>query len=1326
MKHFFETQGKLDELSRNLLLDQAKEGLKKHPLSIADMETHGDLICINGSNISEYVPTGLEGLLSARGQLIGDAADSAFKLELIKALKGADERVFAYILANISSKEIKDYLELPFGFKTDFDFPPFILTHFSDDDLVSYISAFVEAKPDNQVEFFEENQQKSWKIITAAGDLTAMERGKRPPAILDRPFFSEVQLNTKVNRVAKVLQLPLGKLKSALPYFNKKKDVSGATVVSRSSLFLSWKDVAGFKIASSQSKYMLGVSIQGEFIPTTQFINKNVGHGFNKIQDIDYFKVRVGNKSVDLTPQEITDFEVNLDTQQVIMTRGVGPGEYHVLRVQKMRLTRGEETAWIDKVVPFNRGESNFILAANFLGRRYAEYEKAKKIKDARLELDILGERRVVAGDVASQLVLSSLNTLKVLPLSAPCVGFEPLDLKNPEKLDKDFTELDRRIRELFDRILDLSQSPNFTTHDFERLTKNIRSYIASKTPGASSAETLDLMSKELAELTQYMDDFFKLNIHNRVEGELSIDQEMGTDEIENSDDLAKEGGVQLDTASTDFIGENYHFFRKREDVQRAMSLCEKMLFYLKHIQPMAKDASLVPDLVVFIKRKDLVTHYQNTAYPALCLNGILNADIFRSENEDEEMLFIQFMRKFTDKVNQKALELNQSFHHQYKHTLAELTYLADEQKHQLTEELAFLENPANKEKAYVVLLEKITGIFNAQLDKKQENIDLLVEERRENQAAYDQWVTELEGLTGRPFDKQQLAAFLDQLPVELEKLRQTILEDHKGKKTQVVSIYNPFSRAHAYSFKYYEQVLKLTSLFQKALWIRQRQKMLDQVKVQAKQWADLPTERLEIQVKKLQAHVDGADGAQQEKGKEAVLSISKDLKNTLVELRNLSIKGMFQDTELETGNLLQFIQYYQAETEKLLGYSITLNQLTLKLSGLENNLFKAQTEWIDQRIKLDAKKHQLKASQMLLADPNCAAQIEAMLSQSEEVPKEIRQQLNEARVKMTEAQDVFKVAVGPGKKLAVLNFVKLLDKAKRRESVNEAAKELVNLRQGIDAATEEIKGEQEELGFLKSQEVHLEKVAMSKALPSTRVLLKTQYIPLVEREIKMLMRVDHFLSEVISKQEQLKNAMADGFFRKRYGFPQFVRGCFFLDSQQIAKNHTEKNITSAYNLLAEKYPVGCAPALAYESKAYLNKAESQGRASIERRIDRIWSGELDEGVIFLPSALTFEDALALCDFKSKLCAEQPRAQHSPNNVVLVYVGPLPVFKLKEEPALKEQYHQAMMSNVFIDLDGVYIHDNRASIFEALVDQTFGASSEQVSLQVVHQFFHEA
>jgi len=1326
MKHFFETGSPLDDGSRTLLLDQAKTALKKEPLSIADMVTQGDLICINGSNISEYVPQGLEGLVFARNQIIGKAADSAFKLELIKSIKGADERVFAYILANISSKEIKGYLELPFGFKTDFDFPPFVLTHFSDDDLVSYLSAFLEAKPDHKVDFFEESKQSPWKTVNAAADLIPMERGKRPPAILDRPFFSEIVFNTKVNGVAKPLQLPLGKLKNGLPYFNKKRDVSGTLIQSRSSLYLSWKDVAGFKIASSQSKYFLGVSIKGEFIPTSQFINKNVGNGFNKIEEIDFFKVRVGNKSVDLTPQEITDFEVNLDTQQVIMTRGVGPGEYHVLRVQKMLLHRGEEKAWVDKVVPFNRGESNFILASQFLGRRYTEYEKARKIKGSRLELELLGERQVVAGDLASQLVLSALNTLKVLPLSAPCVGFEPLDLKNPEKLDSDFKELDVKIKALFTGILDLSQSPNFTTHDFERLTKNIRGYLGAKSSNGASAATLDSMIKELTELTQYMDDFFKLNIHNRAENELSVDQQMGTDEIENSDELAQEGGVQLDEASTDFIGENYHFFSKRADVQRAMSLCERMLFYLSHIQPMATNALMEPDLVVFTKRKDLLTHYQNSAYPGMCLNGVLTSEIFRSESEDEEMLFIQFIRRFTEKVNQKALELNQSFHHQYKHTLAELTYLADEQKHQLTEELAFLDDPANKEKAYVLLLEKITGIFRAQLDQKQGNIDLLVEEKEENQKAFDGWVKELEQLTGREFSDDALVHFLDQLPEELEKLRRVILEEHKTKKSQVVAIYNPFSRAHAYSFQYYEQVLKMTSLFQKALWVRQRQKMLGQVKTQVAQWADLPPERLELQIKKLQAHLASADGAAQAKGKEQVLSVSKDLKATLVELRSLSIKGMFQDTEVESGNLLKFIEYYQKETERLLELSTELNQLTTKLGELENSLFKAQTEWIDERVKLDAKKHQLKASQMLLADPMSLDKIEAMLSATEEVPKEIRQQLNDARVKMSDAQEVFKSAVAPGKKLNVLNFVDLLDKSKRREAINEAAKELVNLRQGIDATADEIQGETDELEFLKSQEGNLEKVAMSKALPSTRVLLKTQYIPLVEREIKMLLRVDRFLSEVISKQDPLKKALTDGFFRKRYGFPQFVRGCFFLDTEHMAKSHTEKNITAAYNLLAEKYPVGCAPALAHESKVYLNKVECQGKAAVERRMERIWSGELDEGVIFLPSAFSFEQALELCQFKETHCSENPRSQRSVNNLVLVYVGALPAFKLKEDPKLLDCYHRAVMSNIFIDLDGVYIHDNRSSIFEALVDQTFGASSEQVSLQVVHQFFHEA
>lgn len=1327
MKHFFEAQRKLEEADRALLLSRAKKELKERPLPIGEMETACELVVFNGANTNEYVPAGLEALILPKSLAVGKEVDGKTKLELIKALKGNEEKVLAYVLGNIANKEVVSYFELPFQLDRDFNFPPFVLTHLSDDDLLGYLSAFLthpDGKP-RRVDFFEENKAEPWKSIFKPEEFGNLERGKRPPAILDKPFFSDIHLRLTQSGVDKEMQFPIGKLRTALGYFSKKRDSSGMLTQTKHSLFLNWKDIAGFKIASAQSRYFLGVSVGGEFIGTGQFVTSNISAKVYKPEEIDFFRVRVGNQTVDLTPVEITEIEINLDTQQIFFTRGVGPKDYHIARVQRLRLWREDQTAVIHKVVPFNRGESNFVMAEQFLASRYVEYEKARQLRRAGLELELLKERKVVAGDLPAQLVLSALNTLGVLPLTSPCVGFDPLDLKNPGKMEEDFGKLHQTIRELFTQILDLSQSPNFTRHDFDRLTKNTRAYLGLKNPKEATPSILEGMVTELGDLTKYMDDFFKLNLHNRFQDDLQVDQEMGTDQVEDSDLLAKdEAEFRLDPASRDFISSNFHFFKKRELVQRARLLCEKMHFYLKNIRELALDPNFHPDLVVFTKRKDLITHYQNTAYPAFCLNGVLNTEIFLSDSEEEELLFIQFMRGFTQKVNEKAKELNQSFHHQYKHTLAELTYLADEQKHHLNQELAFLEDPANKEQAYVVLLEKIKGIFLAQLAEKQKNIDHLSAEQSEIQSKFDQGHKRLEHLLGRSLTPEGLEAFLSQLTTELEGLRKSILEAHKPKKLQVVNIYNPFSRAHGFAFQYFEKVLGYTSLFQKALWVRQRQKMFEQVKAFAGELADMPAEKLELQVKKLGAVVAQDRPQTQEQAKEKVLALSKELKAQLTELRNISIKGMFQDPEKERGNLLAFMKYYQSETERLIALAGKQNKVTARLGELENELFKAQNDWIEARVQFDYNKFRLKAAQTLLQDPTSLPKLEELLTSKEEVPKEIRQELNELRATLNEAQVAFKEALRPERQLKVLNYVDLLEAATKREEINELAKEMVNWRQGLKAIGQEIAGEKAELSYLASQEGNLEKVAMSKALPSTRILLKTQYIPLLERETKMLSRANQFLGEVISKEKQLKTALVDGFFRKRHAFPQFVLGAVVLDVTKPTKSHTEKNIAAAYALLVEKYPTGCAPALVYEERAGLGKAESKGAETIKGRVNRIWNGELSERVLFLPAVTPFEEALELCRYKEELCTKEPKPRKSKNSLVLVFVGKLPTQKLREDAALRDLYHQAIMSNIFVDVDGAEIYDNRESIFEALIDQTFGATAEQISLQVVNQFFH--
>ncbi|MDT8448189.1 MAG: hypothetical protein RRB13_14950 [bacterium] len=1326
MKHFFQLQSKMDEADRILLMQRAKAELKERPLSIDDMETKVELVCFNASNINEYVPPGLEQHIIPRIFALDKQIDSKTKLELIKGLKGTEDRVMGYVFSNISVKEIKNYLTLPFMLERDFEFPPLFISHFSDDDLIGYISDYLKIDDGKKrfVEFWEDNKNKAWHTVKETKDMSGIERGKRPPGILDRAFFSDIQLVTRQQGIEKILELPIGKLRTALGYFNKRRDSSGLMVRAQASLFLTWKDIKGFKVSSAQAKQLLGLSIGGQFIATQHFIKENVGGRLLKPEEVDFFRLRVGGKPVDLTPGEITEIEINIDTQQVFFTRGVGPEEFHIDRVQRLRLIEDDRSVMIDKVVPFNRGESNFDKAEQFLAHKYTETEKARQIRRSGTELELLRERKVVAGDVTAQLVLNGLNTLGVLPLAAPCVGFAPLDLKNPSKLKDDFAGLHQKLMELFGRILDLSDSPNFTAHDFERLTKGLRSYLGLKDPKDASPEVLKETLKDLGDLTQYMDDFFKLNLHNSFEGDLQVDQEMGSVEMENSDDLALDAEeYRLDEDSRDFISENFHFFKKRELVQRALLLTERMLFYVQNIEPIAADDSYHPDLVVFTKRKDLVTHYQNTAYPAICLNGVLNTEIFLAENEDEEMLFIQFMRGFTDKVIAKAKELNQTFHHQYKHTLAELTYLADEQKHHLTEELEFLENPANKEKAYVVLLEKITKIFHAQLDQRKDNIAALQVEHDEIEGLMANGHQRLEELLDRKLDPEGLNLFLDQMTEELEALRKLLLEEHKGKKAQVINIYNPFTRAYGVTFNYYEKVLGYAGLFQKALWVRRRQKMFEEVKQFARALGDLPAEKIELQIKKLKALAAKADPSIKESGKEQVLELSKQLKTRLMQLRNISIKGMFQNPDKEKGNLLEFFQYYQQEAERLIELAQQMVKLSGELAESENALFKSQNDWIEARVQADFVTYRLKAAMMLFADPMSMDKIEQQLSPNEEVPREIRKELGDLRAKMTEAQNAFKESIAPGRRLAVLNFVELIEGATKREEVNEIAKDMVNWRQGLGAIAHEIAGEQKEWEFLQSQEGNLEKVAMSKALPSTRILLKTQYIPLVEREMRMLARADHFLGEVVSKEKALKQALVDAYFRKRHAFPQFVRGAYAIDTTRTAKSHSEKNIAAAYHLLHDKYPVGCVPTLAVEASTYLKKIEVQGLEHLESRMGRIWKGDIDERCLYLPGTYSFEEALKLCEAKERLVQAEPRAKRSRNSLVLVWVGRLPVDKIKADEELKASYHQAILSNVFIDVDGVEIFDNRESIFEACIDSTFGATSEQISKQVVFTFF---
>jgi hypothetical protein len=245
----------------------------------------------------------------------------------------------------------------------------------------------------------------------------------------------------------------------------------------------------------------------------------------------------------------------------------------------------------------------------------------------------------------------------------------------------------------------------------------------------------------------------------------------------------------------------------------------------------------------------------------------------------------------------------------------------------------------------------------------------------------------------------------------------------------------------------------------------------------------------------------------------------------------------------------------------------------------------------------------------------------------------------------------------------------------------------------------------------------------MSKALPSTRILLKSQYIPMVEKEKAMLNRANKFLADIISKEKQIVESLTSTFFNKRYGYHQFVKGCFCIDTTKGTKDHTEKNVYAAFLLLAERHKKACSIAQGKEDRIGMNKAEVLGIEGLRNRISQTWQKQAGDRLICLPPTLTLEEALDLCDYKEMICRNNPVPQRSQNSLVLLYTHKIQYDQIQLKPDLLDKYNRAILSNVFLNIDDATIYNNRDSIFEGLVRETFGNGNDTIAKKITQSFF---
>ncbi|MGK0288617.1 MAG: hypothetical protein ACI86H_000026 [bacterium] len=1321
MHHYFDLLIETTSEDLEHIRKIAHAQLKKTPLKVMDMKTPMTIFCVNGNLISDYIPAEYNRLVSLKIiHPVGDSITTSDIQNFQEKFQTSTQEILGLVLTNIQVKNIKNYFDIAFNFNhKNTTYIPKIVTHLSKKDLLSYLQDFLSEDSGTKrfIEVYtKQNLKDVWRTFNTPEELAEIQTQQPKPIVLDKPFFSEIQLIVpQTDGTKKVLPFAFGSLNKVLGQFNTPKQITQNASKSVNTLYLSVKDVVSLKIASVQDPKILGISIKGEVIHPSKFISKNIGIDFNSITDIDFIRIKTQNGPKEIIFKNNPFFDVNLHTQQIIFDSSINHEDSHIQNFHQIKLYKGEESATIDQAIPIESGEEAIKHAFMF---SYQLAEMMNKVKLTTIESIILKKKFVVAGDLMSELVLSNLKLLGQYQFPIYTVGYDSKDINNPDQLYQKRKEIFDTVYNYFESIVNVSDVPYFKKESFDLRVKYTLNFLNNKDTDKVSLEDLIKIETELESLIKYMDDFFKLDIYQKWNDELDVENaeeipEEDSTELENSD-------LHLDNETKDFIGENFQFFYKRKLVLKALVIIRNMIFYQKNIASTIQIPSFEPDVIVFSNEKDTQTHYDETSYPAFSIKSLLKSNIFKGD-ELENQFFIQFIRGFTQKVLESMQKQDTSFYHQYKHTLAEVGFVLDEKLQKLKEQVAFLDNPQNKESVYKKLLDDITKMYQEHLQSKEEDIQKLQIEYDKVLHIFNEYLERFEDLLGEKIPPEGLDEVMETTLEKVEHLKFPILELNGIKKKSILPVYNSLGQLRKSANAYYTKVLNYSSQYLKAQFAQAEIQMLSTISAEIRTMLKWDEEQLQQKQEELNSTTINTQN--KSKLQKEIISVQEDLKDSIIRWRKLSYRELFQEKGKDKGDLQEYIQFFLDQIEQL-QESIREHQIIyFKFGNLETKLFKKQSEIAD--IDIQVRKQQLLKNviQILLINPNEREQIKEQLRKTEAIPKEIKEELFQLRGMMNDNLQVFKKETMQENIDQISDYEEILSKVKYRSDLHETYKQLLNYKIGVVSLTAEIKAEEEDLEFLKSQEDHLETITMSKTLPSTRALLKNQYIPDVERELRLLKRANLFYTEISGLEKNLSKKIQNTFFRKRYKYPQFIYGSYCMDDIKAAQSHTEKNVNSAFVLLSEKYVNACAPAVVTNRKVQFSRATVHGLQGVKDRVKEIWLGNLNDRFVYLPATFSFQDALTACRYKDTLIKNQFRPNQSHNSIILIYIGEINYQEIENDPHMMEQYHQVILSNVFINIDNKSVFNNRDSIIDGCVKQTFGNADDLISREIIHQFY---
>ena len=164
-----------------------------------------------------------------------------------------------------------------------------------------------------------------------------------------------------------------------------------------------------------------------------------------------------------------------------------------------------------------------------------------------------------------------------------------------------------------------------------------------------------------------------------------------------------------------------------------------------------------------------------------------------------------------------------------------------------------------------------------------------------------------------------------------------------------------------------------------------------------------------------------------------------------LEELKQLPVHNLFNQKGLENGDLIEYLKYFEKNSNSLVKGVAKLQTLYLKLNSLQNALFKKQGDLVKYRIQAVKNKRLVLVIRVLLQDPQNQKGIEELLELHESVPSEIKEELNQLRSKLNLSLKQYKKVTTREYLSDIVQYQELYKIANHRHSINEVVKELTN-----------------------------------------------------------------------------------------------------------------------------------------------------------------------------------------------------------------------------------------------------------------------------------------